>query len=102
MIARRKQPLSLHVPQHEREHAAQVFEQALAVALVQPDDDFAIAVRQKAMAVALRARGAARDSYRSRRCRPARSYSSALCSGWRPPARSMIDRRRWPSVACPS
>ena len=53
VIARRQQAATLRVPQHEREHAAQVIEQAIAIALVQRDDDFAVAVGQEAVAVAL-------------------------------------------------
>ena len=53
VIARRQQAATLHVPQHEREHAAQVLEQPVAVALVQRDDDLAVAVSQECVAVAL-------------------------------------------------
>ncbi len=53
VIARSEQAATLHVPQHEREHAAQAMEQPVAVALVQRDDDLAVAVRQKCVAVAL-------------------------------------------------
>ena len=35
MIARRQQAPALHVPQREREHAAQMLEQPVAIALVQ-------------------------------------------------------------------
>ena len=53
VIARCQQAATLHVPQHEREHAAQAIEQPIAMALVQRDDDLAVAVRQESVAVLL-------------------------------------------------
>ena len=49
MIARSKQASLFRVPKREREHAAKVIEQTIAIALVQGDDDLAIAIRQKSM-----------------------------------------------------
>jgi hypothetical protein len=51
-----EQPLLARIPQREGEHAAQVFEQRVAVAFVEADDHLAVAVRDEAVPVGLEPR----------------------------------------------
>jgi hypothetical protein len=50
MIAGGQQTLAARIPQDECEHAAQVLQQTVAISVVQPDDDFAVAVGYEAVA----------------------------------------------------
>ncbi len=53
VVARDNQLAAAHVPETEREHAAQVLDQALAVAFVERNDQFAVAVGLERVAALL-------------------------------------------------
>src|SRR4051794_6407914 len=53
MIAGHHESLTRAIPEREREHAPQVVDQVIAILLVQGDDDFAIAVGEKPIAVSV-------------------------------------------------
>src|SRR5690606_31752054 len=53
MIARHQQAPAARIPECECEHAAKVLEEPIAVALIERDDDFAIAVREEDMSASL-------------------------------------------------
>ena len=49
MVPRREQPLLARVPESKCEHAAQVIQATVAIGFVEPDDHFAVALRDEAM-----------------------------------------------------